>query len=121
MLGKLAVAASELSLDVGRTLYGLHWAVEHGQHTVPCSIDEAPAMQSDVLRKNLTVLGKRVLRGLFVVAHQTRVACRVGGQDAGELALAGHFEGPRTTPESFRRKQGYALTIAHRTRPRQSA
>src|SRR6266404_17668 len=100
VLSKLAVAACELSLDVGRTLDGFHRAVEYGQHTVARSIDHTSLVLDDVLSEDLAVFGEGALCGLLVVAHQPRVTGCVGGQDAGELALAGHFEGPRATSKA---------------------
>jgi hypothetical protein len=94
MLGKLAIAADEFSLDLACAFHCFNWAFEHRQHTVASSVDHVASVPDNVLCEHLAVFRESAFRGLLVISHQSRVASHIGRENADKFPLSGHHKGP---------------------------
>jgi hypothetical protein len=80
------VPQTQLALDLGGTLDGVHHARELRQHVVAGGVHHTPVVPEHCRGDRLAVLGDRAYGGRFVVAHETAVAFHIGAQDRGQLA-----------------------------------
>ena len=90
VLRRIGVALDHQPLDCDRAFNRGDHRRKLDQEPVAGSLDDAAAFARDERGRRLAMLPYRPRRPRLVLAHEARVADRIGGEDRGELAGFGH-------------------------------
>ena len=92
---------------------GTDHRAELDQHPIASGLDDAPAMLGDERVGGGAVFAQRLRGASLVLAHQSRIARDIGGEDCGEAAGLVHESSP-----AARRRPSLSISQSFGTRQR---